>query len=81
MAKKKKYIIRYWTNVDKIGEYIVNEDQVDLGNGRNNLKQFIRPQKGTHWTTVKNSEKLRFRTIELYDKKSNIISKNRTFHK
>ena len=34
MAKKKKYIIRYWTNVDKIGEYIVNEDQVDLGNGR-----------------------------------------------
>ena len=79
MAKKKKYIIRYWTNVDKIGEYIVNEDQIDLG--RNDLKTFSRPQKGTHWTTVKNSEKIRFRTIEIYDKKSNIISKNRTFHK
>ena len=56
-----------------------NEDQIDLG--RNDLKTFSKPQKGTHWTTVKNSEKIRFRTIEIYDKKSNIISKNRTFHK
>ena len=31
--------------------------------------------------TIKNSEKLKFRTVELYDKKSNIISKNRTFNK
>ena len=58
-----------------------NEDQIDLGHGRNDLKGFSRPQKGTHWTTVQNSEKIRFRTIEIYDKKSNIISKNRTFHK
>ena len=80
MAKKKKqYLIKYLTEIEKLGEYIVNEDQIDVG--RNDLKIFARPQKGTHWTTIKNSEKLRFRTIELYDKKSNIISKNRTFYK
>ena len=81
MAKKKKYLIRYWTEIEKLGEYIVDEDQINLGHGRNDLKEFSRPQKGTHWTTIKNSEKLRFRTVELYDKKSNIISKNRTFNK
>ena len=81
MAKKKKYLIRYWTEIEKLGEYIVDEDQKDLGHGRNDLKGFSRPKKGKHWTTIKNSEKLRFRTVELYDKKSNIISKNRTFNK
>ena len=80
MAKKKKqYLIKYWTEIEKLGEYIVNEDQIDVD--RNDLKQFKIPQKGTHWTTVKNSEKIRFRTIEIYDKKSNIISKDRTSNK
>ena len=79
MPKKKKYIIRYWTNIDKIGEYIVNEDQVDIG--RNDLKKFNSPQKGTHWKTIKDSEKIRFKTIELYDKKPNIIGQNRTRNK
>ena len=80
MAKKKKqYLIKYWTEIEKLGEYIVNEDQIDVD--RNDLKQFKIPQKGTHWKTVKNSEKIKFRTFELYDKKPNIISKDRTSNK
>ena len=43
MAKKKKqYLIRYWTNIDKLGEYIVNEDEIDVQ--RNDLKKYAKPQ-------------------------------------
>lgn len=80
MAKKKKqYLIRYWTNIDKLGEYIVNEDEIDVQ--RNDLKKYAKPQKGTHWKVLKNSEKLRFRTFEIYDKKSNISTQIRTRNK
>ena len=70
-----KYLVRHWINVDMIAEEVIDGDGVDLKT--NNLGKHEEPsEKATY--IVSDYIKVKRRTIEDYDEKSNDSDKERT---
>ena len=69
-----KYLIKHWYNVDVIAEKVVDESEID--NIKNDLKKHKTPDSTFSIVVVKDSEKLKRTTYEIYDEKLNIRGKN-----
>ena len=70
-----KYLIRHWINVDMVAEQIVDGKGIDFK--RNNIGKHEEPSdKATY--IVSDHVKIKRRTIEEYDEKSNDSDKERT---
>jgi len=75
----KKYIIRHKITADFIAEAIVNEDEIDTK--INDLKEYKKPNSKFEYTMVKGTETVTQTNYELYDKKPDNSSKERTSNK
>ena len=69
-----KYKVRHWITVDMIAEEIIDGDGVDLKT--NNLGKHEEPSENAHYV-VSDNIKVKRRTIEEYDKKSDDSNKER----
>ena len=69
-----KYLIKHWFNVDVIAEKVVDESEIDIQ--QNDLKKHKTPDSTFSFVMVKDSEKIKRTTYEIYDEKLNIIGKN-----
>ena len=69
-----KYLIKHWFNVDVIAEKVVDESEIDMI--KNNLKKHKTPDSTFSIVMVKDSEKIKRTTYEIYDEKLNIRGKN-----
>ena len=65
-----KYLIKHWCNVDVIAEKVVDESEID--SIKNDLKKHKTPDSTFSIVVVKDSEKLKRTTYEIYDEKLNI---------
>ncbi len=70
-----KYLVRHWITVDMIAEEVIDGENVDLKT--NNIGKHEEPSDKAHYI-VSDYVKVRRRTIEDYDEKSNDSSKERT---
>ena len=68
-----KYLIKHWCNVDVIAEKVVDESEID--SIKNDLKKHKTPDSTFSIVVVKDSEKLKRTTYEIYDEKLNDSSK------
>ena len=68
-----KYLIKHWCNVDVIAEKVVDESEIDIK--QNNLKKHKTPDSTFSFVVVKDSEKIKRTTYEIYDEKLNDSSK------
>ena len=73
-----KYLVKHWINVDMIAEEVIDGDGVNFE--KNDLGKYNEPSDQAKYV-VSDYIKVKRRTIEQYDKKSNIIGKNRTSDK
>ena len=69
-----KYLIKHWYNVDVIAEKVVDESEID--SIKNDLKKHKTPDSTFSIVVVKDSEKIKRTTYEIYDEKLNIRGKN-----
>ena len=69
-----KYLIKHWFNVDVIAEKVVDESEID--SIKNDLKKHKTPDSTFSIVVVKDSEKLKRTTYEIYDEKLNIRGQN-----
>ena len=69
-----KYLIKHWYNVDVIAEKVVDESEID--SIKNDLKKHKTPDSTFSFVVVKDSEKIKRTTYEIYDEKLNIRGKN-----
>ena len=69
-----KYLIKHWCNVDVIAEKVVDESEID--SIKNDLKKHKTPDSTFSIVVVKDSEKLKRTTYEIYDEKLNIRGKD-----
>ena len=69
-----KYLIKHWCNVDIIAEKVIDESEIDII--KNDLKKHKTPDSTFSFVMVKDSEKLKRTTYEIYDEKLNIRSKD-----
>ena len=74
-----KYLIKHWFNVDVIAEKVVDESEID--SIKNDLKKHKTPDSTFSIVVVKDSEKLKRTTYEIYDEKLNIRSENPSSNK
>ena len=68
-----KYLIKHWFNVDVIAEKVVDESEID--SIKNDLKKHKTPDSTFSFVMVKDSEKIKRTTYEIYDEKLNDSSK------
>jgi len=69
-----KYLIKHWCNVDVIAEKVVDESEID--SIKTDLKEHKTPDSTFSFVVVKDSEKIKRTTYEIYDEKLNIRGKN-----
>ena len=69
-----KYLIKHWCNVDVIAEIVVDESEIDIQ--QNDLKKHKTPDSTFSFVMVKDSEKIKRTTYEIYDEKLNIRGEN-----
>ena len=69
-----KYLIKHWFNVDVIAEKVVDESEID--SIKNDLKKHKTPDSTFSFVMVKDSEKIKRTTYEIYDEKLNIRGQN-----
>ena len=69
-----KYLIKHWFNVDVIAEKVVDESEIDMI--KNDLKKHKTPDSTFSIVMVKDSEKIKRTTYEIYDEKLNIRGEN-----
>ena len=69
-----KYLIKHWFNVDVIAEKVVDESEIDMI--KNDLKKHKTPDSTFSFVVVKDSEKIKRTTYEIYDEKLNIRGQN-----
>ena len=69
-----KYLIKHWFNVDVIAEKVVDESEIDIQ--QNDLKKHKTPDSTFSFVMVKDSEKIKRTTYEIYDEKLNIRGQN-----
>ena len=74
-----KYLIKHWLNVDCLAEAIADESEINAHT--NDLKEYKTPNSKFNFTVIQGDEKITRTTVEQYDKKSNIISQDRTRNK
>ena len=74
-----KYLIKHWCNVDVIAEKVVDESEIDIL--KNDLKKNQTPDSTFSFVVVKDSDKLKRTTYEIYDEKLNIRSENPSSNK
>ena len=74
-----KYLIKHWFNVDVIAEKVVDESEID--SIKNDLKKHKTPDSTFSFVVVKDSEKIKRTTYEIYDEKLNIRGKNPSSNK
>ena len=74
-----KYLIKHWFNVDVIAEKVVDESEID--SIKNDLKKHKTPDSTFSIVVVKDSEKLKRTTYEIYDEKLNIRSQDTSSNK
>ena len=74
-----KYLIKHWFNVDVIAEKVVDESEID--SIKNDLKKHKTPDSTFSFVMVKDSEKIKRTTYEIYDEKLNIRGKNTSSNK
>ena len=65
-----KYLIKHWFNVDVIAEKVVDESEIDIK--QNDLKKYKTPDSTFSFVVVKDGEKIKRTTYEIYDEKLNI---------
>ena len=65
-----KYLIKHWFNVDVIAEKVVDESEINIQ--QNDLKKHKTPDSTFSFVVVKDSEKIKRTTYEIYDEKLNI---------
>jgi len=69
-----KYLIKHWCNVDVIAEKVVDESEINIL--KNDLNKHKTPDSTFSFVVVKDSEKIKRTTYEIYDEKLNIRGKN-----
>jgi len=69
-----KYLVKHWINVDMIAEEVIDGKDVDLKT--NNIGKHEEPSENAHYV-VSDNIKVKRRTIEEYDKKSDDSNKER----
>ena len=69
-----KYLIKHWFNVDVIAEKVVDESEINIL--QNDLKKNKTPDSTFSFVMVKDGEKIKRTTYEIYDEKLNIRGKN-----
>ena len=74
-----KYLIKHWFNVDVIAEKVVDESEID--SIKNDLKKHKTPDSTFSFVMVKDSEKIKRTTYEIYDEKLNIRGKDTSSNK
>jgi|TARA_A100001201_G_scaffold139769_1_gene132112 hypothetical protein len=70
-----KYKVRHWINVDMIAEEVIDGDGVDFKT--NDLGKYAEPSENANYV-VSDYVKVKRRTIEDYDEKSDNSDKERT---
>jgi len=73
-----KYLVKHWLNVDMIAEEVI--DETDINFKTNNLGKYETPSPNAKYI-VNGDFKVKRRTYEEYDKKSNNSSKDGTSNK
>ena len=73
-----KYLVKHWINVDMIAEEVIDEKEINFKT--NNLGKYETPSSNAKYI-VNGDFKLKRRTYEQHDKKSNISSKDGTSNK
>jgi hypothetical protein len=69
-----KYLIKHWCNVDVIAEKVVDESEINIL--QNDLNKHKTPDSTFSFVVVKDSEKIKRTTYEIYDEKLNIRGQN-----
>ena len=69
-----KYLIKHWYNVDVIAEKVVDKSEINIL--QNDLAKHKTPDSTFSFVVVKDSEKIKRTTYEIYDEKLNIRGKN-----
>jgi hypothetical protein len=69
-----KYLIKHWCNIDVIAEKVVDESEID--SIKNDLNKHKTPDSTFSFVVVKDSEKIKRTTYEIYDEKLNIRGQN-----
>jgi len=70
-----KYLVKHWINVDMIAEEVIDGDGVDFK--KNDLGKYAEPSENANYV-VSDYVKVKRRTIEDYDEKSDNSDKERT---
>jgi len=73
-----KYLVKHWINVDMIAEEVIDEKEINFKT--NNLGIYETPSQNAKYI-VNGDLKVKRRTYEEYDKKSNNSSKDRISNK
>lgn len=73
-----KYLVKHWINVDMIAEEVIDEKEINFKT--NNLGKYETPSNNAKYI-VSDNIKVKRRTYEQYDKKSNISDKDRISNK
>ena len=68
-----KYLIKHWCNVDVIAEKVVDESEINIKN--NDLQKHQIPNSTFSFLMIKDSEKVKRATYEIYDESINHSSK------
>jgi len=74
-----KYLIKHWCNIDVIAEKVVDESEID--SIKNDLNEHKTPDSTFSFVVVKDSEKIKRTTYEIYDEKLNIRGENPSSNK
>jgi len=73
-----QYLVKYWINVDMLAEEVVDSEHINIDT--NDLGKFRNPSKNAKYKIL-DTIKVQRTSYEKYDKKSNIISQDRTRNK
>ena len=73
-----KYLVKHWLNVDMIAEEVIDEKEINIKT--NNLGIYETPSQNAKYI-VNGDFKVKRRTYEQYDKKSNNSNKDGTSNK
>ena len=73
-----KYLVKHWLNVDMIAEEVIDEKEINFKT--NNLGKYATPSPNAKYIVI-GDFKVKRRTYEQYDKKSNNSNKDGTSNK
>ena len=74
-----QYLIKHYLNVDCLAEAVVDENEINAHT--NDLKGYKTPNSKFNFTVIQGDEKITRTTLEQYDEKFNISSKDRISNK